>query len=278
MGPLRVVFATTALVACAGGWVVAADLTPPTVAAFDHDVQLTEARMAAEVAGAAPLLWIDRQPADARARVMADLEAGRVDVEKMETRDHGESIAVPDGLIHHWMGTVWIPGAPLERVMAFIQDYAGYPAAFGPLVRSARVTAREANRFDVAMRTETHKVITVVVDADYRIDYTRIDATHVWVTTVARDLKEVDHAGASNERAVAAEHGRGYVWRMNTYCALAARADGTFEQCESISLSRGLPFGVGWMIAPLVTSVPRETLEFTLGHVREALIARGTDF
>ena len=259
-------------------WTAAAELTPPTVAAFDHYLQLTEARMAGEVAGTSPLLWIDRQPPDARARVMADLKAGRVDVERMQTRDRGESIPVPDGLIHHWIGTVWIPSAPLERVIAFVQDYAGYPAAFGPLIKSARVTAREGSRFDVEMRTETHKVITVVVDANYRIDYTRIDATRMLVRTVARDLKEIEDPGTSNERAVAAEHGRGYVWRMNTYCAFDARADGTFEQCESISLSRGLPFGIGWMIEPFVTSVPKETLQFTLGHVRQALIARAADF
>jgi hypothetical protein len=275
---LRVVCATTAVVACAGAWAAAAELTPPTIAAFDHYVELTEARMAGEVAGAAPLLWIDRQRADARIRLITSLKAGQVDVEKLETRDRGESIRVPDGLIHHWMGTVWIPGASLEGVISFVQDYAGYPAAFGPLVRSARVTAHEGDRFDVAMRTETHKVITVVVDATYRIDYTRIDARRVLVKTVASDLKEIENAGTLNERAVAAEHGRGYVWRMNTYCAFESQADGTFEQCESISLSRGLPFGIGWMIEPFVTSVPKETLEFTLGHVRQALIARAPDF
>src|SRR5262245_35325593 len=102
--------------------VVAAELKPATVAAFDRYVRATEARMATEVSGAASFLWIDRQPAAARTQIDATLTAGRVVVEHLETRDGGKSIDVPDGLIHHWIGTVFLPGVPLERVTPFVQD------------------------------------------------------------------------------------------------------------------------------------------------------------
>ena len=42
-------------------------------------------------------------------------------------------------------------------------------------------------------------------------------------------------------------------------------------QLESISLTRGIPTGLGWMIGPFVESVPRESLEFTLEKTRKAL-------
>ena len=48
---------------------------------------------------------------------------------------------MPDGLIHHWIGTVLIPGVPLERVLAFVKNYAAYPVVFGPSILSARVIA-----------------------------------------------------------------------------------------------------------------------------------------
>ena len=35
-----------------------------------------------------------------------------------------------------------------------------------------------------------------------------------------------------------------------------------------MSLTRDLPFGLGWIVRPFVTGVPRETLEFTLSSVR----------
>ncbi len=35
---------------------------------------------------------------------------------------------------------------------------------------------------------------------------------------------------------------------------------GTYVQCETVSLSRDIPTGVGWLVGPLVTSIPRESL------------------
>jgi hypothetical protein len=63
----------------------------------------------------------------------------------------------------------------------------------------------------------------------------------------------------------------GYLWRFNTYCWLDERPEGVYEQCESMSLTRDVPFGLGWLIKPFITIIPREALEFTLTGVRTAL-------
>ena len=42
-------------------------------------------------------------------------------------------------------------------------------------------------------------------------------------------------------------------------------------QCESISLTRGIPFGFGLIVKPFVTSIPRETLAFALETTRNTL-------
>jgi hypothetical protein len=39
-------------------------------------------------------------------------------------------------------------------------------------------------------------------------------------------------------------------------------------QFETVSLSRDIPFGLGWVIGPFVTSVPKESLLFTLDTLR----------
>jgi hypothetical protein len=61
------------------------------------------------------------------------------------------------------------------------------------------------------------------------------------------------------------------LWRLNTYWRVLQRDGGTYVQCESISLTRGIPFGFAWMIQPFVTSIPRESLEFTLNTTRTTL-------
>jgi hypothetical protein len=245
----------------------AADLKPATLAAFDRYVTLTEARMAGEMSGASPLLWIDRQGEQRRA-VLDRLQRGEVVSARLHTRDGKAEIDVRNGLVHHWVGTVLLPGVKLDRVMAFVKDYPQYPARFAPMIQRARVLKQTPEHFDVAMRTWAKKVLTVVIDADYAVDYRTLKPTTIVTKSVASNIYEVKNPGAQDEQRTPADRGQGFLWRLNTYCWFDERPEGVYEQCESISLTRDVPTGFGWLIKPFITSIPRETMEFTLGKVR----------
>jgi hypothetical protein len=247
------------------------DLRPQTLAAFEHYVRVTESRMEREAGGAAPFLWIDRRPRDEREAIMQRLRDGKVEVARLETRVNGKTLEAPDGMVHHWIGSVLLPGVTLERVTAFVQEYDRYPERFKPFVSRARVLRRDGPRFEVFMRTVTEKWITVVIDADYVIDYD-IAATRVRTRNIASNLFEVHDAGTPRERRTPVADGRGYVWRVNNYCSFEVVREGIVEQCETISLSRDIPFGFGLILGKFARAVPRETLEFTLGHVRSGLM------
>jgi len=247
----------------------AADLKPATLAAFDRYVTLTEARMAGEIAGSSPFLWVDRQAEPGRTAALRRLEAGEVVSSRLETRDGRTEIAAPDGLLHHWVGTVLVPGATMDRVLAFVKDYPQYPAHFGPMIQRARVLKQTPDRFDVTMRTWAKKILTVIIDADYAVEYRALSPTRVATKSVASNVHEIGGtAGTPAERRTPADKGEGYLWRLNTYCWFDQRAEGVYEQCESVSLTRDVPFGFGWIVRPFITGIPRETLEFTLGRVR----------
>ena len=245
----------------------AAELKPAALAAFERYVTLTEARMAGEMSGASPLLWIDRQ-ADRRPALIGRMQLGEIVSARLQTRDGKRTIDVPGGLVHHWVGTVLLPGATLDRVLAFVKDYQQYPARFAPMIQRARVLNQSADHFDVSMRTWARKVVTVVIDADYAVDYRTLRPTTVVTKSVASNIYEVQDPGTPGEQRTPADQNRGFLWRLNTYCWFDQRPEGVYEQCESISLTRDVPFGLGWMITPFVTSIPRETMEFTLGQVR----------
>ncbi len=245
-----------------------ADLKPATLAAFERYVALTEARMAGEQSGAAPFLRVDRQADPGRKAILNRLRMGEVVSVRLTTLDGRREIDVPDGLIHHWVGTVLLPGATMARVQAFVRDYAQYPKHFEPMIQRARVLKEAPDRFDVTMRTWAKKVITVVLDADYAVEYRSLSPMRVVTRSVASNIFEVDDAGEPGEKRTPADKGRGYLWRLNTYCWFDERPEGVYEQCESVSLTRDVPFGLGWLIKPFITSIPRDTLEFTLGQVR----------
>lgn len=250
----------------------ARQLRPATLAAFDRYVALTETRLAAERRGAAPFLWLDAQPGATRTHLMARLAKGEVVVERLDTRDGGASINVPDGMIHHWIGTVALPGVRLDRLLAFVQDYNNYPKVFAPMIPRAEVLDRSGDRFLVRMRTSVKKVITVVMDGDYTVEYHRLSPTRVWTSNVVSGLEEVSDAGTASESKQAGDAASGYLWRFRMYCAFEERAELSLEQCESISLTRAAPFGVGWIIKPFITGIPRDTIAFTLGQVRAGLV------
>jgi hypothetical protein len=62
------------------------------------------------------------------------------------------------------------------------------------------------------------------------------------------------------------------MWRLNSYWRFQQRDGGTYVQLEAISLTRDIPAGLAWLIAPFVTDIPKESLEFTLQRTREGLM------
>ena len=56
----------------------------------------------------------------------------------------------------------------------------------------------------------------------------------------------------------------GFLWRLNSYWRFREQDGGVIVECESVSLSRGIPYGFGWLIGDYVESIPRESLESTL--------------
>ncbi len=269
VGPPRVALGVCVAVAWALAVVplVANVLKPEAVAAFARYASLTEARLASERAPGASFLWMDRQPAAERARIEARLRAGEVVVEPMTTKDGGKTIEAPDALLHHWLATVFFPGASLDKTLKLLQSYDRYAEFFSPMIKQSRLRAKDVDRYDVQMRLYTKKVVTVELNVQNLIEYHPVDATHAW--SVSRSVRIAELEG---EREKPQDAMTGYLWRTNLYCHFFQRPDGTIEQCESVSLTRDIPWGFGWLIGPFVNSVPREALSFTLGRARAALM------
>ena len=248
----------------------ARQLTSETLKGFERYVQLTEARQAAEVDGRSPFLWIDRQPAASRSAILARLSRGEVVSARLETQDGGRSIGMGDGKVHHWIGTVLLAKVPLDRAVAFVQDYERYPQVFAPIIQRARILQKSPTRFDVAMRTMSSKYgITVVFDGDYGIDYRRLSPQRMYTKSVATNLHQVDNAGKANEQRIPGDRAsRGYLWRLNTYCWFEERPEGTYEQCETVSLSSDPGWFINTLFGGIINGIPRDTLEFTLTRVR----------
>jgi hypothetical protein len=244
-----------------------AELQVRTAAAFDRYVQATEQRPTSD----AQFLWIDTLPASQQRAVVETLRRGELVIERLATRQNGKQIDIPDGMVHHWIGVVFVPGATVDNAVALLQDYDHHAQIYSPNVAESKLLSRNGNNFRVYLRFMMKKVITVVVNSEHDARFTR-DApnrasSHIYSTRIA----EVESPGTPSEREKPVGNDSGYLWRLYSYWRVLERDGGTYVQCESISLTRDIPVGFGWLIRPFVTSIPRESLEFTLTTTRNVL-------
>ncbi len=261
-----------ALLVPAAGADLDAELKKETADAFNTYVQLTEARIHAELQPGQPFLELDRLPEKDKTAALEQLKRGEVFIERKQTLQDGKEIKAPSGMIHHWLGLVFIPGVTLKQTLALQQNYNEHSKIYTPDVNRSKLLNREGNDFQIYYRLRRKKVITVVMDTDYDVKYEPRSPTRETSRVYSTRIQEIENAGMPNEKAKPVGKDSGFMWRLDSYWRMEERDGGVYVQCEAVSLSRNIPTGLGWMIGPFVESVPRESLMFTLGRTREALL------
>jgi hypothetical protein len=240
--------------------VATVELKPGTLQAFDDYVRAAEDRLDKQ-ARSPQFLWSDGvKGANARLRsgkVLAEPWVGEGD------------IGIPDGLIHDWVGAVYIPSATLDAVIAMVQDYPRDKVTFKPEVVDAKILSRNGDDFKVYMRLLKKKVVTVVLNTEHDVHYTRIGETRYYSRSRTSRIAEVENAGERDERERPLGNDHGFLWRLNSYWRFEQRDGGVYVECEAISLSRSVPLGLGWMINPMVRAMPRDSLVNTMRCTRD---------
>ena len=252
--------------------ITAADLTPAISAAFDRYARLTEQRITSEVGGGPAFLWIDMLPQNRRAEVLRGLQQGGVIIERLQTRDGAREIDVPDGLIHHWVGTVFVPRTGVKEAVALMQDYNKHSTYFAPAIARSKLLERNADRFRVALRFHVKKIISVTMDTENSAEFFHPAADRAHSRIVSTRVSEISDAGTPQEKPKPAGEENGFMWNLNTYWRFLERDGGTYIQCESLTLTRDVPFALAWIVRPIVTQMPKESLTFTLAKARASLL------
>lgn len=253
-------------------WLIAASAAQQQRAteAFNSYLASAEARITRAKGKSSSFLAMDSLPSAQHNQLMSQLRRGEVVIEKQ-----GDTPAdVPAGLIHDWVGTVFIPKVTVGQVLSLIQDYDHTTRHYSPDVEQSHLESRRGDDFRVFMRLRQHKVITVVLDTEYNVHYGQLDPNHQYSFSRSTRVTEVSDPGTTKEHELSAGKDHGFMWRLNSYWAFEETGDGVLIECEAISLTRDIPSGLGWMIGPFVNRIPRESLQFTLEATRKALATK----
>ncbi len=251
-----------------------ARLRSETVASFDRYVRLTDERNEIELKRGSALLWIDSLPETLHSEAYAALKRGEVQIHQLSTLENGQPIVCPGGMIHHWVGVVFIPGAKLDDVLAVLEDYDHQSTYYSPDVERSKIESQDGDHFRVFLRFRRHKVITVVLNTEHDVHYFHDVRGRAHSRSSAVRIAEVENPGKSDEREKQPGDDGGFLWRMETWWRMEERDGGVYVQSEAASLTRDIPTGLGWLVGPFVTSIPKETLVFTLDATRKAVTAK----
>jgi len=214
-----------------------------------------------------PFLRVSEQP-DRRERA----RAGEIIVWR-EGDGHREK--VPHGLIHDWVGVVFIPKATIADVFGVARDYDHYSEIYKPAVMEARGRGSDGDDDSYSMLL-VQKVlfVTAAVQGEYQTQYTRIDAKHWYSISQSTRLQAVEGFGQADMRVLPPDRGPGFVWRLFSFTRFEESDGGVYVEVEAMALSRDVPAMLRWLVDPVVDHMPRDSVRETLEKTRDAVLER----
>ncbi len=212
----------------------AADLQPETIAAFDRYVKLTEDGFSKRQ-GFENFLWLDSHPQE---KSMVWLQQSIV--RPIQTLDQGAEIEVPDGVIQHWLGAIYLENADADHLRGLLMNFAGYKDFFKLQIVDSKLIKQTGNQYDFFLRFQKKQISTVVLNVNETGQYTLIDPTRWWVACHSTHIGEAEHPKNKKKLDLErpAEEGAGYLWRLNFYWRVHQADNGSYVELEVITLAR----------------------------------------
>ncbi len=248
---------------CIGGPVQAQGITklgPETVAEFDAYVEDGERLLQKRIDGERPFLWADDLP---ERRIT--LRRGDILVEGLP-----ETPKITGGLLHVWLGAMFVPEATGPEVLAVLQDYDHHQEWYPEPIES-KLLGQDGDVYRGYLKLLRKKVITVVLSTEHEAHYSQVSDNRWFGRSYSTKIAEVEDWDTPKEKELPVGEDHGFLWRLYAYWFIEESEDGVFVECVSVSLSRQIPFGLGWIVKPFVTSLPRESLEGMLQATRVAV-------
>jgi len=252
------------LIAAAPVLVRAAELQPATIKAWEEYVRAAEERVQTTTDSRHPFLWLDQSP-EKRAQV----QRGEVVVAPMV--GHGTK-GIQEGLIHDWIGAVFIPNARIDGLTRVLHDYDEYKDIYKPVVADSRTVGCADQNQEFAMVWQ-RKVLFVnaAMQGHYLARDIAVDAQHGYNIADMTSVQEIDNYGRANQRLLPPDQGKGFLWRLHSIARYEEADGGVYLELEVIALSRDVPASLAWLVNPVVNHLSINSLTTTLRQTRQAV-------
>ncbi len=176
----------------------------------------------------------------------------------------GVTVDVPGALVNHWRGRTFVPHLDLATVIARVRKVETLLRQ--PDVRTARILPQGPDRDLVMLAITRSQILTAHYDTEHDVRYTHLGPGRVASDSVATRIREIGGPGD-----LAPHEDRGFLWALRAWWRYEAVPGGVIIECETVSLSRSVPYVVRPVVGPMVTRFARESMQRTLISLRNAL-------
>jgi hypothetical protein len=242
----------------------AATLKSETVAAWDDYLAAVNSNLQKRVGPGGSFLWTleDQERA-------AAVRSGIIVVAQAPGHTPAR---VPGGLIHHWMGAMFLPGLKLDNVLQVTRDYDHYKDYYRPSVVESKTIVRDNPNDQFSMRLMNKAFfLRTALDADYQATNVRLDENRFYSVSRTTRLQEIEQYGQAGEHRMPEGEGGGYIWKLSSVARFAQRDGGVYVEFEAIALSRDIPAAARLFVDPIVRRVSHNSLLTSLQQTEQAL-------
>jgi hypothetical protein len=142
---------------------------------------------------------------------------------------------------------------------------------FYPEVIAGKVLSRNGPKMRSSLRLVKEKVFTVVLDTEHDVEVVKGRDLRWQLRSRSARIQEIRDAGKPTETMLPEGQDSGFLWRLNAYWSIQEGDGGVYVECRSVTLTRGVPLGLGWIVKPFTLSLPRDSLVSTLEATKRAL-------
>jgi hypothetical protein len=240
------------------------DLKPATLEAWEAYVHDADYRAGRRIDGKQPFLWTNESE-DRKLR----LRRGEIVVEPM-SGDGTQS--VPNGLIHDWIGAVFIPGATLDSLLSVMHDYDRYKSYYRPAVVDSKTLGCNSSDQQFSMIWKHRALfVTSVIQSRYQSHDVAVDARRGYNVADATRVEQIESYGHPEAHPLPPDTGNGFIWRLHSIARYEERDGGVYLELEAMALSRDIPASLRGLVKPVVNHLSINSLTATLRETRDAV-------
>jgi hypothetical protein len=257
------------IVFAAVGSSYAAELNQQALTAWENYAASAKVRMQDRLAGKSPFLWVDEDP-----KRRQRLNSGDIIISPL---GNSHPLSVPHGLIHHWIGAVFIPGATTQDLSAVVGDYGRYSEIYRPTLIKAELldSTGDEQKFSI-LWVQRVLLVTAAFYTELDSNYFALNSRQGYMTFSTTRVQQIRHYGEKDEQRLAPGEGSGYLWRLVSFARFEEHDGGLYLELEAIGLSRDLPGSLRLLLKPVIDHVPRQALATKLDQTRQAIRSRAS--